>query len=250
MPEKQIPQVEKPASLAPYARQIMRSAIKVSLATNDRKQSWPFLSLTSVATLMDGTPIVLLSSIAHHTRNIAVDPHVALLFDGTPQTGNPLEEGRITLHGTLQKDKKEQTGNRFMARHPTAFYAKFADFDFYTLRLHSAHLVAGFGSTNTLSPAHLLLSQESLSLHDQEQKLIKTITQRHQDTIQYMGDRCCPEEADKKGLWHISALDPEGCDLMKGETIRGRYDFWEQAVTPQEMMEAFCFIHQSRADIP
>ncbi len=250
MPKKQIPPVEKPAALAPHARQIMRSAIKVSLATNDRKQSWPFLSLTSVATLMDGIPILLLSSIAHHTRNIAIDPHVALLFDGTPQTGNPLQEGRITLHGTLQKDTGVQSRKRFMARHPAAFYAEFSDFDFYTLQLHSAHYVAGFGSTNTLSPAHLLLTQESLSLQSQEQELIQTLTQQHQNTIQYMGDRCCPKEAGTPGLWHISALDPEGCDLMKGETTRGRYDFWEQARTPQDIMEAFSLISQTKADPP
>ncbi len=239
MPKNNVPSPQKPASLAPQARQIIRSAIKVSLATNDRKKPWPFLSLTSVATLMDGSPVVLLSSIAHHTRNIAVNPHVALLFDGTPAKGNPLEDGRITLHGTLEKDSREQTSLRFMARHPTAFYAEFADFDFYTLDLHSAHYVAGFGSTNTLSPAHLLLSKESQALKKQENPLIQRLTENYADKIQNMGHQSLPDKTDEEGIWRLSALDPEGCDLMKGEQLRARYTFSQQVTTEPDIIDLF-----------
>ncbi len=243
MPEKKLPTVKKPAQLAPEARHIVRQAIKVSLATNDRKKPWPFLSLTSVATLIDGTPILLLSNIAHHTRNIAVDPHISLLFDQTPFDGNPLQYGRITLHGILDKANTAQTERRFMARHPEALYAQFADFDFYTLDLKSAHYVAGFGSTTTLGPNHLLLTEQSAALTQAEAEIINDMNNHHHDAIQTIAHKhASPSEAHPPSSsqttdetsWVMTGLDCEGIDLINNAK-RQRIVFPKMMTTPEEI---------------
>ena len=81
------PKVPNPAALAREVRELMRAQPVASLATSLQgsgpAQGWPYASLVLIAAALDATPLLLISKLAEHTKNIAADPRVSILFDGT-----------------------------------------------------------------------------------------------------------------------------------------------------------------------
>ncbi len=105
---------------------------------------WPFISLAQVA--FDGTtPIILMSDMTDHTRNIQNDNRVSLLIDGT--TGdNRMNSARVALMGMAVVVDKEAHRDVFLAQHPKAkSYFDFGDFSVYAVDITHARLNAGFG---------------------------------------------------------------------------------------------------------
>ena len=118
--------------------------------------TWPYASLVLAAVDHDLSPILLLSDLAEHTKAIAADDRVSLLFDGTHGLDQPLTGPRVTLVGRAARTDDARLARRFLARHPDAeMYAGFKDFHFYRVAVERAHLVAGFGKIRWLSAAEL-----------------------------------------------------------------------------------------------
>ena len=70
-------------TLAAQARRLLRASATATLATTTAGGEGPYASSVTAACRHDGAPILLLSELAEHTRNIANDNRVALLCDGT-----------------------------------------------------------------------------------------------------------------------------------------------------------------------
>src|SRR5262245_8450200 len=75
----------KPAILA---RRLARSRTRAALATS--LGGAPYASLVLFAVDLDASPLLLLSGLAQHSRNIAFDPRVSLLLDATEGHPDPL----------------------------------------------------------------------------------------------------------------------------------------------------------------
>src|SRR5579864_7584833 len=116
------------------AKGLLRTSTTGALATLQIGTGNPFCSLVNTASLPDGSPILLISRLAVHTKNILHDPRVALLF-GDAGASDPLAAPRISLSGTaaaIEDDLQEAAYRRYLAAHPTAeVFARFADFSFY-----------------------------------------------------------------------------------------------------------------------
>ena len=76
-----------------HARGPQRCARDADAATGD-----PYCSLVNVATDVDGSPILLISQLAIHTKNILADPRVSLMLDERKE-GDPLQGARVMLMG-------------------------------------------------------------------------------------------------------------------------------------------------------
>jgi heme iron utilization protein len=144
---------------------LIRTAFKASLATLSKANGSPYPSLVLMATMPDGSPIMLLSGLALHTHNLLADSRVGLLIDGTGvssvsdgDANDPMAGDRISLAGTISETSDAIARRRFLARHPLAAgYADFGDFGFYRMAVTGAHLIRGFGLIVDLPP-HLHLS--------------------------------------------------------------------------------------------
>ena len=99
------------------ARKLLRSIPAAALATLARGTSFPFATLTAVATDSDGAPILLLSDLAHHTMNLRADPRGSLLLSQGGK-GDPLAHPRLTLVGRLAPTPDARARARFLRRHP------------------------------------------------------------------------------------------------------------------------------------
>src|SRR3982751_799687 len=148
--------------LSQAVRDLLRSCDRAALATAlpsrmPGNPSWPYASLVLVAVDHDLSPILLLSDLAEHSKAIAADSRVSLLFDGTAGLAQPLTGPRVTLLGRAAQTEDERLKQRFLRHHPDAeMYAEFGDFHFYKVALDRAHLVGGFGKIRWIEPAELL----------------------------------------------------------------------------------------------
>lgn len=150
--------VNSQADPADAACALLRGASMATLATASwDRDGWPFASLVLIAHDARGAPLLLLSDLAEHSRNIAQDDRVSLLIDGTSGLKEPLTGPRLTLLGRARKSADPEHRRCFLARHPgAAQYADFADFAVYRMAVDGAHLVAGFGAIDWIAAEALL----------------------------------------------------------------------------------------------
>lgn len=139
-------------------RQLLRMAGRAYLGTLTSRLDvdYPFVTLVVPALGNDEAPLLLLSDLSDHAKNLQQNKHVSLLFDGTLDRAEPLTGPRVTLLGTLSVSEAAEDRDAYLAQHPEAgLYAGFGDFRFYRFNLLEALYVAGFGRIHRLSAADL-----------------------------------------------------------------------------------------------
>src|SRR5687767_12085761 len=126
------------------AKRLLREGRSGALATLMQGSGDPYCSLVNIATAADGAPLLLISRLAVHTKNILADTRVSLMIDERKE-GDPLQGARVMLVGTATATDDTEVRRRYLERQPEAeMFVGFADFAFYRLALKSTHLVAGF----------------------------------------------------------------------------------------------------------
>lgn len=193
-------------------RGLMRSRAVASLATQLAGSGWPYVSLVLVATAVDGAPLLLLSRLAEHTKNIAGDARVSLLFDATEEAPSRLAGARATVLGRAMRSDDKAELARFLQRHPEAeAYAGFADFGLFRVHVDRAHLVAGFGRIHWVDEREIVLTGTAAFARDADAVL--------------QGLQNAPAIQKQLGAWSLTGCDPEGCDLRAGQkTARVAFD--------------------------
>ncbi|MCU0656399.1 MAG: CREG family protein [Polyangiaceae bacterium] len=137
-------------SHASLARRLVQQARCGSLATLALDPAgFPFASLVAVADDGQGCPLMVISTLAEHTRHLLADPRASLLLWDEDPGADPLAAGRVTLVGPCQpvEDREvPQARQRFLEAHPEAkIYVDFADFRPYRLSPEAVRFVGGFG---------------------------------------------------------------------------------------------------------
>jgi hypothetical protein len=201
-------------------RNLLRRPDRASLASalpGEHGTSWPYVSLVLVAVDHDLAPILLLSNLAEHTRAIAADSRVSLLFDGTVDLDQPLAGPRVSLLGHANRTDDERLKRRFLAHHPdAAMYAAFTDFHFYRVAPERAHLVGGFGKIRWLSIAELLPDPPAAALAESEADIVAHMNTDHADAVQlYAGTLLGLPGSD----WTMTGIDAEGLDLRRAGRV-------------------------------
>ena len=215
------------------AKRLLREARTGALATL-MPGGAPYASLVTVATLPDGTPVLLLSRLARHTANILADPRVSLLLDER-RSGDPLQGARVSMAGRITTTEDPAARRRYLARHPSAAgYAGFADFAFWRIEPTGAHLVAGFGRIVDLTAADLATKVDNAAaLLAAEEGAVAHMNEDHADAIELYATRLIGAPA---GPWRIIGVDPEGCDLMLEETVH-RLEFPARVTSPDKLRQ-------------
>jgi putative heme iron utilization protein len=218
---------ESTAQAGIKVRGLMRRAARASLATALARDgsAWPYASLVLVAVDHDSGPLLLLSDLADHSRNIAADPRVALLFDGTAGWTDPLAGPRASVLGRIQRADQPHLIARFNARHPgAALYADFKDFHLYRVAVERAHLVAGFGEIHWLAGEDVLFDAGAAApLAAAEPEIVAHMNRDHGPAVAAIACRLLGLQGDG---WTMIAIDPEGADLSNGAD-RARVEFDE-----------------------
>ena len=215
-------------------RQLLRRARTCSLSTLNAGDGIPYGSLANIATDVAGLPIILISRLAWHTKNLAADARASVLVSEIPETGDALVGPRVTVLGRFEPVEDANLRRRYLARHPqAAMYADFADFSFWRLEPASIHGVAGFGRIETLKPEVVFpLATEMEAL---EASATAHMNRDHSEAVQLYATKLLGAGA---GDWRILAIDPDGADLgSNGQSLR--LNFREPVFTADALRRKF-----------
>jgi putative heme iron utilization protein len=198
------------------AKKLLREGRSGALATLMPGSGDPYCSLVNVATAADGAPLLLISRLAVHTKNLLVDPRVSLMIDERKE-GDPLQGGRVMLMGTAAATGDADVRRRYLDRQPEAeMFAGFADFAFYRLVLKSAHLVAGFGRIVDLQPQDILTETGDASeLVVAEPEILAHMNGDHAEAVRLYATKLLGA---RDGEWRCVGCDPEGLELQLERT--------------------------------
>jgi putative heme iron utilization protein len=201
------------------AKELLRSVRAGALATLVPGNAFPFASLVNVATAPDGSPILLLSRLAAHTRHLASDPRLSLLLVQTG-AGDPLAHPRVTIMGSAKcvtdPDGRAALKARFLAKHPqSALYADFGDFAFWRVTMEQAHFNGGFARAGHFKATLIATSLEGAeALVAAEAQAVCELNRHHRDALARLATGLAGRQ---DGPWQATGIDPEGIDLGCGD---------------------------------
>lgn len=211
------------------AKHLLRTLRTGALATLDRAAGFPFASLVTVATDLDGSPLLLMSQLSAHTLNLERDSRASLLL-AQGGKGDPLAHPRLTVIGRAERTTEPRARGRFLARHPKAkLYADFADFSFWCLEIAGAHLNGGFARAMALEAGHVRSDlSDADALIAAEAGAVAHLNDDHRDALALYATALAGMPP---GDWRATGLDPEGIDLAAGD-LTARVAFPERIVEP------------------
>ncbi|NGN44851.1 HugZ family protein [Mesorhizobium sp. CGMCC 1.15528] len=214
---------ETDAEAITLAKTLIRTARHGAIATLDPETGAPLASRVGTATDVDGTPLILVSLLAAHTRALIADPRCSLLL-GQAGKGDPLAHPRISLYCRARQLERgtpahARAQRRYLNSNPKAeLYVGLGDFSFFRLEIDGASLNAGFGKAYNLTPADLLTNSPALeALADSEQSALDHMNSDHLDAIAVYARRYAKAEGDG---WIVTGFDADGMDIATGDQIR------------------------------
>lgn len=209
-------------------RRLIRAADRATLATSLVGDNWPYASFVMVACDYGATPLLLISDLAEHTKNIQRDARASLLFEATAGLVTPLTGLRATVLGRLEPCADAALPARYVRRHAdAAAYVGFADFNLYRLQPDRIHMVAGFGAIDWIEAADVLFADDKFAeLATGEADIVDHMNADHADAVTLYAQKLLGLAGDG---WIMTGIDPEGCDLRLGGAV-ARLEF-DQIVT-------------------
>jgi hypothetical protein len=135
-------------SPAEEARTIAAGANQGTLATLSA-DGHPWASFVTYGTLSDGSPVLCLSTLAEHGRNLHADPRASLAVAIPSPSQDPLDTGRVTLAGSAQvpegADAHAARAAHLAAVPGASTYIDYGDFTLWVLRVDRVRWVGGYG---------------------------------------------------------------------------------------------------------
>lgn len=107
----------------------------------------PYASFVTFALDTTASPVLLVSELAEHTRNLRGDARCSLMAAEDVRE-DPLANGRVTLLGSCRpvESADASASEAYLARFPNAaYYAGFRDFSFWRLQVDSVRYIGGYG---------------------------------------------------------------------------------------------------------
>lgn len=199
-----------------------------TLATHSREpEGFPYPTALPFALTAKHLPMLLISRLAEHTRNLQANAQAGFLVTHAGH-GNVLEGQRLTMLGAFSPaapEESDRLARRYLRYHPQAArYLELGDFSFWVMKLARMRYIGGFGAMGWLGEDQLD-PLEPLS-YDDESSLCEYL-----DT--YPG---------RPAGTRLMGIDRYGCDLQH-EECRNRFTFDKPMETKDELKLALidCF---------
>ena len=219
---------------AELGRTLAASVHTGALSTLGR-DGFPFGSVVSHALDATGRPLLLLSDLAEHTRNLITDPRASLLV-AQNDPGDPLALSRVTLIGEVAQppqDERAAALETYRGVHD-GFVGTDHGFRIYRMEVTAVRFVGGFAHMSWVSAAdHAAAEPDPLVPH--VARIVEHMNDDHADALVTFC-RTYAERPDTEGA------EMTGCDRY-GFTVRAdghtlRLAFPQRADTPDEVRAA------------
>ena len=194
------------------ASEFLRTQRYGVLATHSRSlPGYPFGSITPYVLGARGEPVIYISTLAEHTKNIADDPRVSLTVFDPADGKDPQAGARLTLLADAYAlaDDAAAAGERYCRYFPAArAYADTHDFAFYALRAVRVRFIGGFGKIGWIEPAAIDVENP---LAPAEAGVVQHMNGDHADALRAYVRYFFHREARDVAM---VGVDPDGVDLL------------------------------------
>lgn len=215
------------------ARLMLRSHRYGVLSTLSKKfDGYPFGSITPYLVDHDGSLLILISTLAEHTRNIQHDSRVSLI---THDQRDPhiQTQGRVTVVGNAEiETDREVVGSRYLRYFPEArTYFEMHDFAFYRIRPKAIRYIGGFGKINWVNMENY--GVPPYPLVEQEAEVIAHMNAEHQDALKnccHHFHQCAANDVTMLGI------DLDGFDVRADDRVL-RFEFARPAMDARQARE-------------
>lgn len=224
------------------ARQLLRAHRYGVLSTLSKKfDGHPFGSITPYLVDHDGSLLILISTLAEHTRNIGNDARVSLIAHRQSDT-NIQAQGRVTLLGSAQEVSDQgQAGARYLRYFPEAAgYFATHDFSFYRIAPVALRYIGGFGNIHWVKAEDYLVAPHPLI--EQENDVLAHMNADHRDSLRRYCAHVHQVEAQEV---EMLGIDCDGFDVRAGARVL-RFDFIQSVLDAQQARQAL--VAMSRCD--
>lgn len=144
---QQVQSHQKTAARLPAVEEIrtlLDSSLRGTLSTfSQNYEGYPSGSMVDICCDEDGCPILAISSLAVHTKDLLANPKCSLLVTKDPTDRTELV---ITLHGDavfVPDNEREASRASYLRKHPGAFWVDFGDFQFVHIEPKCVRYVSG-----------------------------------------------------------------------------------------------------------
>lgn len=236
------------AALAHEARQFLFSTRHAILSTHSMKYpGFPFGSVAPFVCNQLAEPVLLISTIAEHTKNILENAKVSLLvFSGADDLQ---ANARLTLMGeALHCDKLDgDLRARYLRYLPQAAgYFDMHDFHFYRIHIEQVRYIAGFGRMGWFEGDALNADLAESMLAAQEGGIVTHMNEDHKDSLLQYCQHVHNIQADHA---EMIGIDAEGFDVRyhQGEETQGllRFAFQEPVRNAMDARKALVRLSQA-----
>lgn len=142
-------------SAAEEARTIAASTNTATLATLTVDGD-PWASFVTYG-LLGGDPVLCVSNLAEHGRNLAHDPRASMAIVAPNSHSDPLASGRITLAGHVEPpagaERAAARDAHLAAVAAAKYYIDYSDFTLWVLRVQRVRWVGGYGRMDSATGA-------------------------------------------------------------------------------------------------
>ena len=222
----------KDSSAAALALYLLRQEYHGVLSTHSVQMAgFPFGSVAPYCLDANGSVIILISSIAQHTKNI-VDNNKISFIVSEAGVDDVQTAARLTLMAKAQEidANDEDTRQRYYRYFPSARgYHNTHNFSFYRLHAVRARYIGGFGKIHWLEPAQLQLPQ--IFSGADEIPMLDHMNADHRDAI----EKYCRNfdiNFGPKDMPEMVGIDCLGADIRVGTKI-SRITFAQAAENSQ-----------------
>ncbi|HYP68203.1 MAG TPA: DUF2470 domain-containing protein [Thiobacillaceae bacterium] len=170
------------SKLGTEARRFVRAHPHGILATlSKRLEGFPFASVAPFVTDQSGAPVILISTLAEHSKNILQDNRVSLIVH--PCADDMQTAGRVTVsgHAILLADKTALR-NRYLRYLPQAAqYFDMHDFQFHRIDVTAVRYIGGFGKIHWVEAASYRAPPNQLA--ELEDGILEHMNRDHADAL-------------------------------------------------------------------
>jgi len=232
--------MDRAVSRGPQARRHLASRHDGVLSTlSARYGGHPFGSLVPYVLDHEARPVILVSRLAEHTRNIAADARVSLL--ARDETPDPQAGARVTLLGNATPiEVSTPAAARYLRFFPAAKdLVALGDFSFFAIAPVAVRFIEGFGSIHWVPAADY--APPSNSLAQAEADIVGHMDSDHARNLQ---DYWRQARGDAPSPVELLGVDCDGFDLRAGSD-RLRIDFEHPVTDTSEARAAFVALARS-----
>ena len=215
------------------AKKLLREARSRRARHADGGSGDPYCSLVNVATSADGSPLLLMSRLAIHTKNMLADPRVSLMLDERKE-GDPLQGARVMLMGAHRPHAgRERPAAVSRAAAGSVTCSWISRISRSTALLSAARIWSRASAASSIcTPADILTDLSGADdLLAAEASALAHMNDDHADAVRLYATQLlgAPD-----GEWRCAGCDPEGLDLQLGRMAL-RLPFPQRVTAPSRV---------------